>query len=349
VSEQLLLVGSIPLDTVEEVFTSFGKRLGPHLVSMPDGEVGPRSHWISRVHYQVFVGHPELEILQRPRPDNGVERLHPHDSTDGWKFRVKPGVERVRFGNPGWRLGFARDALNSYFVFKTLREKGVLPAKLRFQVSMPSPVSVCPPRIFPEPGDIAKILPGYTEAAAAELDTIAAKIPAKDLAIQWDCTTEMQDAYGSIKELPRDGMIERNVTQFRTLSPRVPTDALLGYHLCFGTLGGWPRFSPDDLAGAVTMANAFVANSGRRVDWVHIPALDRSDDAFYAPLKGLDVKGAKVYLGMIHHPETYKARVAAAKKALPNFGVGAYCGFGREPPSTKRKILEEHVKAAAGG
>jgi hypothetical protein len=346
VSEKLLLVGSIPLDTVEEVFSTFGHKLGPHLAAMPDGEVGPRSHWISRVHYQVFVGHPELEILRRPLPDNGVERLHPHSAADGWQFRVKPGVDRVRFGNPGWRLGFARDALNSYFVFKTLREKGVLPAKLRFQVSMPSPASVCPPRIFSEPGDLAKILPGYTEATAHELDTITSKIPAKDLAIQWDCTTEMQDAYGSIAAFPREGMIERNVAQFRTLSPHVPADALLGYHLCFGTLGGWPRFSPDDLAGAVTMANAFVANSGRRVDWVHIPTLDRADDAFYAPLKNLDIKGTQLYLGMIHHPETYKQRIAAARKFAPNFGVGAYCGFGREPPATMPKILEEHARAA---
>jgi len=349
VTEQLLLVGSIPLDTVEDVFTSFGKRLGPYLTSMPDGEVGPRKHWISRVHYQVFVGHPDLKILRRPNPDNGIERLNPHGAGDGWQFKVRDGVDRVRFGDPGWRLGFARDALNSYFVFRTLREKGVLPAKLRFQVSMPSPVSVIPPRIFPMPGDLAKVIPGYTDALVAELGTIVSKIPAKDLAIQWDCTTEMQDAYGSIAALPRENMIERNVMQFRTLSPRVPVDALLGYHLCFGTLGGWPRFSPDDLAGAVTMANAFAANSGRRVDWIHIPVLDRSDDAFYAPLKNLDVKGARVYLGMIHHPESYNSRIAAAKKFLPEFGVGAYCGFGREEPSTMPRVLDEHVKAAERG
>jgi hypothetical protein len=26
-------------------------------------------------------------------------------------------VKQVRFGDPGWRLGDARDAINSYFVF----------------------------------------------------------------------------------------------------------------------------------------------------------------------------------------------------------------------------------------
>ena len=50
----LHLVGSIPLDTPQEVFETFGAPLGKYLFSMPDGEVGPRKHWISRIHYQVL-------------------------------------------------------------------------------------------------------------------------------------------------------------------------------------------------------------------------------------------------------------------------------------------------------
>ena len=92
---------------------------------MPDGEVGPRRHWISRVHYQVLAGHAELDIVRRPAPDdNGVERLNPRNAGDSWLFKVKDGVKQVRFGDPGWRLGYARDAINSYFVFKTLKREG---------------------------------------------------------------------------------------------------------------------------------------------------------------------------------------------------------------------------------
>jgi hypothetical protein len=65
---QLHLVGSVPLDTPQEVFETFGAPLGKYLFSMPDGEVGPRRHWISRVHYQVLAAHPELEIVRRPAP-----------------------------------------------------------------------------------------------------------------------------------------------------------------------------------------------------------------------------------------------------------------------------------------
>ena len=43
---ELLLVGSVPLDTVEQVFRTLGGPLGPYLAYMPDGEVGDRRYWI---------------------------------------------------------------------------------------------------------------------------------------------------------------------------------------------------------------------------------------------------------------------------------------------------------------
>ena len=347
-SKDLMLVGSIPYETTEQVFETFGAGLGQHLAAVPDGEVGPRRHWISKVHYQVMAGHPEFEILRRPEYDNGAERLNPRGPGDSWLFRVKEGVERVRFGDPGWRLGYARDALNSYFVFRTLREKGVLAADLRFQVSIPSVNSVIAPRVFPTPGDLDKIKPGYQEAVHAELRTIVDNIPAEDLAIQWDCATEMMDGYGALEGFDPETAIDRNVAQFEAMCPDIPEYAGLGFHLCFGTLGGWPRFAPDDLSGAVKMANAFIEHAGRRVDWVHIPVLSRTDDAFYAPLKDLKPDGARVYLGMIHNMDSFDARMAAAKKFLPDFGLAAYCGMGRVPPPQLTGVLEDHLRAVGG-
>ncbi len=346
---ELLMVGSIPLDTSKDVFETFGVPLAPHLRTMPDGEVGPRRHWISRVHYQVLAGHFQLEAVRYPQPENGVERLDPRNAGDSWLFKVRPGVERVTFGEPGWRLGFAREAVNSYFVFQTLKEKGRLPASLRFQVSLPSVNSTLPPRVFPEPSDLAKIRPGYTEALRAEIVKIVEKIPSKDLAIQFDCSTEVQDSYGAIAGFPRESALERNVGQFAALCPVIPAEVELGYHFCFGTLGGWPRFAPANLSGAVALANAVVAASGRQVDWVHLPVLDRADEPFLAPLAELEPQGARVYLGVIHNMERYRERVAVARKFLPSFGVAAYCGLGRHKPSELGSVLAEHVEAARLG
>jgi hypothetical protein len=97
--------------------------------------------------------------------------------------------------------------------------------------------------------------------------------------------------------------------------------------------------------GPVQLANAFVAASGRRVDWIHIPVLDRSDDAFFAPLRDLQPQGARVYLGAIHNMASFAQRVAAARKYLPDFGLGAYCGFGRMPVAELPAVLADHLKA----
>lgn len=205
--------------------------------------------------------------------------------------------------------------------------------------------SALPPRIFPEPGDVKRVREGYAEALHAELKTIVERIPAEELAVQWDCATEVQDAYGSVPGLSPEGCVERNLGQFRRLSPLVPEAALLGFHLCFGTLGGWPRFTPDSMDCVVELANAVVQACGRRVDWVHIPVLDRDDDAFFAPLAALRVPGTRIYLGVIHHMEGFERRIAVARKFLPDFGVAAYCGFGRTPPEGLKEILHDHQRA----
>jgi hypothetical protein len=109
-SKDLMLVGSIPYETTEQVFETFGAGLGQHLAAVPDGEVGPRRHWISKVHYQVMAGHPEFEILRRPEYENGAERLNPRGPGDSWLFRSKRAssgyVSAIRAGGlamPGTR------------------------------------------------------------------------------------------------------------------------------------------------------------------------------------------------------------------------------------------------------
>ena len=328
----LLLVGSVPLETVEEVMRTFGGALGPYLPAMPDGEVGERRSWVNRLSYQIFNGHQDLETLKRPKPVDGVEQLLPRSRDDAWQFRVKPGVERVRFGNPGSRLGYARDAVSSYFVFRTLREKGVLPKGVRFQISIPACNSVIRPLYFPDPADLPRIRPGFEAALAAEVEAIAAKIPHEDLAIQWDCAWELQAVCGAGKSVPSELEVETHVPQIARLSNAVPEDVALGFHFCFGTFGGWPAFAPDDLAppGRSHQRRARAASTGRSTG-----STSRRSTAPTTPStrrsKRLDAKGARVYLGAIHSMATLQERLDAARKFLPDFGLAAYCGFGRTP------------------
>ena len=343
--KDLLLVGSVPLDTVEEVMQRFGGALGRYLPAIPDGEIGERRSWVNRLCYLIFNGHADLETLRRPKPIDGLEQLLPRTRDDAWQFKVRPGAERVRFGNPGSRLGYARDAVASFFVFRTLREKGLLPADLHFQISIPMVNSVVRPLYFPDPRDLDRVRPGFEESLAAELDAIYARIPHEDLAIQWDCAWEVQAVCGAAAGVGHESEIETHVAPIARLSRQMPAGVALGFHFCFGTFGGWPAFAPNDLGQTIDLVNEAVASTGRRVDWVHIPTLDRSDAAFYAPLARLDAKGARVYLGAIHNMATLKARLAAARPFLPEFGLAAYCGFGRTPPSEMPRILQDHLDA----
>jgi hypothetical protein len=343
---ELLLVGSVPLDTVEDVFRRFGGPLGPCLAYLPDGEVGERRYWIDGIAYRVFNGHPEIETLRRPAPDaDGVERWRPQGIGDQFRFRVKPGVERVRFGDPGWRLGYTRDAVNSYFVFRQLKKEGVLPAALRFQVSIPSTYSAVA-LFFPDPADQARVVPGFTAALRAEVVKLAELIPPADLAIQWDLAVEnrlVETALvaGGVEAAKREAA---RVTAPLPEIAAVPGPAALGYHSCFGTLDGWPSRRPRDLTGSVLLLNAAVAASGRRVDFLHLPTLGSAEDAFFAPLGDLAAAGARVYLGAIHHMHDaagLRAQLATARRHLADFGLAAPCGFGRVPERPGRFLSEE--------
>jgi len=102
-SGELLLVGSIPVETAEQAFRQVGAPLGQWLAYVPDGEVGLRSYWIDGLAYRVLNGHPEIETIKRPAPDeDGVEWWKPRGRHDEFAFRVRPGVKQVRFGDPGW-------------------------------------------------------------------------------------------------------------------------------------------------------------------------------------------------------------------------------------------------------
>jgi hypothetical protein len=124
------LVGSIGLDTVEEVFLTVGELLGPHLRRVPDGEVGGRRLWISW-QYALLRSNAFL----RPDPSGAIR------PTNRFPLLVlaegaKPSD--VRFGE----LGYAREARASYLDFVTARDNGELSKDTRFQVCLPTPFAV---------------------------------------------------------------------------------------------------------------------------------------------------------------------------------------------------------------
>jgi hypothetical protein len=73
----------------------------------------------------------------------------------------------------------------------------------------------------------------------------------------------------------------------------------------------------------------------------------RTDDAYYAPLKGLKIgRDTELYLGLIHHNDAdgNKARLAAASRHARVDGIGTECGMARGDPARLPALLAAHAQ-----
>jgi len=332
----VLLVGSVPLESARDVFKTCAAALGPHLLALPDGEVGARKSWIQCQAIFVFDRHPALETVMRPKSPDGI----PHDYGDSWVFRLRPSVEPLDFDD----LKYAGWAAQSYQVFCDLRQQGKIPVGLRFQVSLPTPLggSVA---FFDQPRDRELAYRAYERAMMREVEKICQQIPNNDLALQWDVCTEVLEIAGNLTFLPGEPWT-RAGAQFDRIARMIPAAVMLGYHFCYGDLAHRHLFEPGNLGLAVRMANLAIATSKRRVDWVHMPVpIARSDNAYFAPLSGLQNGDTQVFLGLIHLHDGVEGalrRARAARQYLSRFGVATECGLGQRQPETLAELLRIH-------
>ena len=100
------------------------------------------------------------------------------------------------------------------------------------------------------------------------------------------------------------------------------------------------------------LTNALMAGIGRTVQFMHMPVpVERSDDAFYAPLAGLKLRPeTELYLGLVHDTDGVEGtlgRIATAKRHVKDFGIATECGFGRRPADSVPGLVELHAKILA--
>lgn len=337
--EHVHFVGSIALDSVEEVFRTAGTLLGRRLRRMPDGEPGGRRLWISW-QYPLLRANAYLRIDPVVLGEAG---MFP-------KLRLAEDVrsEDIHFGE----LGYAREARASYQDFLAARSRGELPAATRFQVSLPTPMAVILP--FCMPPDIPAIEAAYEKAMLAELARICAAIPHRDLAIQWDVCIEMVIWDGQLAaRYPKEGTSPAAiVARLARLGDAVPEDVELGFHLCYGDLDAKHFVEPIDSTKMVELANALAAAVGHPIAFLHLPVpIARSDDAYFRPMAGLKYSPAtELYLGLVHAEdgvEGIRKRAAAASNHVRDFGIATECGIARQrKPELVRKIIALHAEGS---
>ena len=324
------LAGSVPLSGAEEVFRHVSAKLGDRLRRIPDGETGPRSDWILW-QYPVFSARPQFVVGP---PGDDTYRTLP-------KLRLRDGVSpsEVSFND----LGFAETALASYSLFARLKRDGELPHHLRFQVCLPTPLA--PISAFVDPDHQAVIEPIYERRMLEELEQLLASIPADQLAIQWDARFEFAMLEGQttawFSEV-RAGILERLLR----LARHVPSAVELGFHLCYGD-EAHGHFAPQvDVRKLVEVANALAVSLSRPLNWIHMPLPRDTADELYSPLGALTLQAeTELYLGLVHLDdgvEGAKARIAAAHRYVPTFGVATDCGWGRGGSEKVEALLDLH-------
>jgi hypothetical protein len=339
VPDHVHLVGSIGLDTVEDVFKTVGPMLGRRLRRIPDGEPGPRRLWAS-FQYPLLRASPFL----RPDPSGALRK------TSGFPLLcLAEGVDAndISLGE----LGYAREARGSYLDFVEARRRGEIAPGVRFQVCLPTPMSVV--YAFCTARDVVAIEAAYERAMRREVEMICRHVPHQDLCIQWDVCHDMivwdgqpQDQFPLVK-----ASREEIAARLARISAPVPDDVELGFHLCYGDFGGKHYFDPITARHLVDAANAIARNLTRKMTYIHLPVpLPRATDEFFAPMREFALgPDTEIYLGLIHAADGVEGaskRVELAHKYVPRFGIATECGFARaRKPDLVRNLLAIHAGA----
>ena len=337
------LVGSVPGESAAEVFETVSAALGPRLKRIPDGETGARADWIVWLE-PVFANSPALE------KSDEVFKLHA-TATPRIRYRLRPGrtAQDVRFDN----LFYADIAERSYREFERLKRERKIPAHCRFQIDLVPAHSVI--WLFLQDDLHAPLDPVYNEALMREIDKIASRLPHDQIAIQFDVASAVfarlqrndRSSYGASKEETQHNFARILIG----LADHVPDDIELLFHFCYGDSNHKHVVEPTDMADMVAMANRLTDGIKRPIQLVHMPVpRDRSDDAYFAPLKDLQLAPAtQLCLGLVHHTDGVlgtKKRLATAEKLVKDFSIATECGFGRRRPDTIAELLRIHAEVA---
>ena len=353
--KSILLVGSVPCETAQDVYNLLGPGLGNQLAGLPHGEPGYRNMWVVFNAPHVYEPNPGIIITNKPKPDRDktvfkdVPDWLPTNWEEMWQCAVREDVDEIHFDS----LYYADYAVECYQDFRALREQEVIPEGTRYQVNFP----------FPEdftrwctgnPRDFSIMTRAIVDVLGREVEVLLREIPHDDLNIQWDVCWEVfacdTGDYMGREPLAwkADGdPYERFADYMRALSPPIPEEVMLGMHLCYGDLEHSHLIEPRDLGVCVKMTNIAVENAGRRLDYVHMPVpRDRSDDAYFEPLAALEAPDTTIYIGLVHLTdglEGGKERLEAFLRHYNGgYGIATECGWGRRKRETIPDLMQVH-------
>ena len=345
------LNGSVNLPDAETVMREVVTRIPAGLSRITDGETGDRNNW---VFFQLdkFLQSPALEAA--PAHDNPSEG-----------YRQMPKVQLAAGFAPKdvqWPdLGYANAYRSSLDLFGRLRDEGVIPAGLRFQVEYPTPLASINAWVVPDQQDA--LLESYQQALFADLARFLAAVPHDQVAVQWDVAVEFAVLENSFTATSSQ-TFEPIVASLVQCIEQVPGDVPAGLHLCYGDAGHQHFKQPESLALQVRVLNEVAAAASRPVSFVSFTVpQDQHDAAYFTPLEQLRADhGTELYFALVpYYPETQgagttaeqiahiDAALAASPAGARSWGVCTECGMGRAEQDKIAGLLDLHSAIMSTG
>ena len=159
------LVGSIPLSSTEEVFRYIGKTVGDRVLRVPDGETGVRDHF-ARWQCSLFPEKMQINFTSAYFSSQLTESVS------------KGEIDNTVLHLEDFRTGYDKAAIESFAIFRKLKDQGVIARHVRFQVSLPTPLNVI---VMLRPPYRVAVEPLYEAALLRSLARIQEEIPADEL------------------------------------------------------------------------------------------------------------------------------------------------------------------------
>lgn len=290
-ARRVYLVGSMPLGSTAEVFETVGAAFGARIRQIPDGELGERSDWITHL-VTLFRGNPAFE--------ESDEVFGVYSGAANYRrYRLRPGVspQDITFGS----LGYAELTLKSYDEFRHQRDAGKIAPGTRFQVDLVPAHSVL--WLFVVEREQTLIEPVYNAALLRELDSILKSIPQGDLAIQLDIASAVFARLERGQPTPHGRTKPQMIERF--LDHRGPRRSSAGGRPVAAALllrrrqpSTGRRANRHGRHGERTASQALASDRSSS----HAVPRDRFDDAYFAPLRRLDLApDTELCLGLVLH------------------------------------------------